>query len=258
MTLHRFFVTDALPLAGEVGSWLSLSPADLHHIRRVLRLTADDRVIVADSSGRQAEATLVRVEADGVLADLGPAVDPPVRARVVLAAGVARRERMEFTVQKTTELGVTEIWPVMTARCVVRLDNERAGKRSERWRRIAEEAAKQSQRPQVPVVREPMSIVELASAAGECDIVLVPWEDEASSAPGIGTALDAAGATATSSVLVVVGPEGGFEASEVEMLRGVGAVTVSLGDTVLRAETAAMVAVALVSYELGALGGRGR
>lgn len=258
MTLHRFFVDGTLSLAGEAGTLLAISPSDLHHIRRVLRLAAGDRVIVVDGSGLHAEALLVQVGEAGVTADVGQALEGPVRPRVVLAAGIARRERMEFTVQKTTELGVTEIWPLAAARCVVRLDDDRAGKRGERWRRIAAEAAKQSQRTGVPIVREPMTIAGLAAEAADFDVVLVPWEEEASSAPGIGEALDAACATNTSSVLLVVGPEGGFEESEVAALRAVGASAVSLGDTVLRSETAATVAVALVAYELGALGGRGR
>lgn len=258
MTLHRFFVRGELPQAGAEGMLLDLSPADLHHIRRVLRLAPGDRVVIADESGRQTEAILVVVAESGVTADLGPTAERPARPRVVLAAGISRRERMEFTVQKTTELAVAEIWPLASARCVVRLDEDRAGKRSERWGRIAAEAAKQSQRTEVPLVREPMNIAALAAEAARFDIVLMPWEDEASTAPGIGEALDAACVTGASSVLVVVGPEGGFEESEVEAMRAVGAVTVSLGDTVLRTETAAVVAVALVSYELGVLGGRGR
>lgn len=258
MTLHRFFLEGDLPLDGDTRSPLALAPADLHHLRRVLRLTEGHRVIVVDAAGRQAEATLVQVGESGVVADLGPAAERPVRPHIVLAAGIARRERMEFTVQKATELGVTEIWPLATARCVVRLDEERAGRRSERWRRIAAEAAKQSQRTEVPLVREPIGIAELAAEAGAFDVVLVPWEEVAASAPGIGEALDSAGATNASSVLVVVGPEGGLEAGEVAALRDAGAVAVSLGDTVLRTETAATIAVALASYELGALGGRGR
>jgi len=258
MTLHRFFVESELPRQGASGLPLDLSAADLHHIRRVLRLAAGDRVVLADASGRQAEATLVQVGEWGVSADVESAVERPARPHVVLAAGVARKERMEFTVQKATELGVAEIWPLLSARCVVKLDEDRAGKRSERWRRIAGEAAKQSQRTEVPHVSEPKRISDLVAELDRFDIVLVPWEEEAATAPGIGEALDAACATNASTVLVVVGPEGGFEAAEVEALRGAGAVTVSLGDTVLRTETAAAVAVALVSYELGALGGRGR
>jgi 16S rRNA (uracil1498-N3)-methyltransferase len=258
MTLHRFFLTALLGDAPASGVELALSASDRHHLAGVLRLVAGDRVIVADPQGRESTATLVEVSRERVLADLDVPFDRPRRPRVVLAPAVARRERMELTIQKVTELGVSEIWPVLTARCVVRLDEDRAGKRAERWRRIAEEAAKQSQRESVPVVREPMTITELLAEAGTFDVVLVPWEETSAAGLGIGAALDAAGATPDTSVLLVIGPEGGLEESEVAALEAAGGVVVTLGDTVLRTETASIVAAALAIYELGALGGRAR
>ena len=257
MTLHRFFLEGPLPERG-AGVELAMSRTDRHHLVRVLRLVDGDRIVVAGRDGREAEATVRSATLERVTADVGPAIERPRRPRVVLAAGVARRERMEFTIQKSTELGVAEIWPLTSARCVVRLDEDRAGRRGERWRRIAEEAAKQSQRPDVPLVRDAMSVDELLAEAGHFDVVLVPWEEAASTAIGIGEALDAHNASADAAVLVVVGPEGGFEPAEVAALQDAGASIVSLGDTVLRTETAAVVAVALTTYELGALGGRGR
>jgi 16S rRNA (uracil1498-N3)-methyltransferase len=256
MTLHRFFLEGAL--APSAGVELSLSGSDRHHIARVLRLVAGDRMIVADGEGRESEATLVEVSPERIVADLDGVVVRPRRPRVVLAPAVSRRERMEFTVQKATEIGVSEMWPLLTSRCVVRLDEDRAGRRAERWRRIAEEAAKQSQRESVPVVREPMTISELAAETGRFDVVLVPWEEASSGGLGVGAVLDAAGATSDTSVLIVIGPEGGLEESEVALLEAAGGVVATLGDTVLRTETAAIVATALVMYELGALGGRGR
>ena len=257
MTLHRFFLEGPLPEGGE-GVELAMSRTDRHHLVHVLRLVDGDRIVVAGRDGRVAEATVRSATLERVTADVGPAIERPRRPRVVLAAGVARRERMEFTIQKSTELGVAEIWPLASARCVVRLDEDRAGRRGERWRRIAEEAAKQSQRPDVPLVRDAMSVNELLAEAGRFDVVLVPWEEAASTAVGIGKALYAHNASADAAVLVVVGPEGGFEPAEVAALQDAGASIVSLGDTVLRTETAAVVAVALTAYELGALGSRGR
>ena len=258
MTLHRFFIQGELPGEGDRAVELAMDEADRHHLMRVLRLGSGDRIVVAGVDGREAEATLAEVSAERVMADLGPAIERPRAPCVVLAAGIARRERMEFTIQKATELGVAEIWPLASARCVVRLDEDRAGRRGERWRRIAEEAAKQSQRPDVPLVRDAMSVDGLLAETGRFDVVLVPWEEAASTAVGIGEALDAHNASADAAVLVVVGPEGGFEPAEVAALQDAGASIVSLGDTVLRTETAAVVAVALTAYELGALGGRGR
>jgi 16S rRNA (uracil1498-N3)-methyltransferase len=258
MTLHRFFVTSDIASIPESAVVLALSETDLHHLSRVLRLVAGDRIVVADPRGAEAEATLVEVSPERAVADLDAPLARPKRPHVVLAPGLSRRERMELTVQKATELGVEEIWPLLTERCVVRLDEERTGRRAERWRRIAEEAAKQSQRSDVPVVREPLTIGELAAEAGRFDVVLVPWEEAMAGGYGIGSALDAAGATADTSVLLVVGPEGGLSAAEIVELESAGGVVVTLGDMVLRTETAGMVAVALASYELGALGGRAR
>jgi 16S rRNA (uracil1498-N3)-methyltransferase len=258
MTLHRFFVTGDLDGEAAECVELGLSETDRHHLSRVLRLVPGDRIVVADPGGREATATLVTVSGDAVVADLDAPIARPRAPRIVLAPGLSRRERMEFTVQKATELGVDEIWPLVTERCVVRLDEERAGKRVERWQRIAEEAAKQSQRSEVPALREPMTISELAAEAGRFDIVLVPWEDAGADGAGIGHVLDEAGATPDTTVLLVIGPEGGLTESEVDALTAAGAGVVTLGATVLRTETAAIVAVALTAYELGALGGRAR
>jgi 16S rRNA (uracil1498-N3)-methyltransferase len=258
VALHRFFLTEPLGTETASGMVLALSETDLHHLCRVLRLVPGDRIVVVDPGGAEAEASLVEVSPSCVRADVErPAVRPP-RPRVVLALAVSRRERMELAIQKATELGVSEIWPLLTERCVVRLDEDRAGRRAERWRRIAEEAAKQSQRADVPLVREPLSIGEFAAEAGRFEIVLVPWEEAPTTGLGIGAALEDGGATANTSVVVVVGPEGGLAETEVAALEAAGGVVVTLGDTVLRTETAAIVVVALLEYELGSLGGRAR
>jgi len=258
MTLHRFFVTADIDAAGAERVELGLTDTDLHHLSRVLRLVPGDRIIVADPGGREATATLVEVSAAGVTADVDAPIARPRAPRIVLAPGLSRRERMEFTVQKATELGVDEIWPLITERCVVRLDEERSGKRVERWQRIAEEAAKQSQRSDIPALREPITISELAAEAGRFDVVLVPWEDASTGGSGIGQVLDEAGVTPDTTVLLIIGPEGGLSESEIDVLTAAGAGVVTLGDRVLRTETAAIVALALTAYELGALGGRAR
>jgi 16S rRNA (uracil1498-N3)-methyltransferase len=258
VSLHRFFVPAALPANAATGVALALSDADLHHLHRVLRLVPGDRIVVVDPAGSEAEATLTQVSALGVTADVDEPVRRPPRPTVVLAPAISRRERMELVVQKATELGVSEIWPLVTERCVVRLDEQRSGRRGERLQLIAREAAKQSQRADVPPVRDPMTIGVFVAEAGRFDIVLVPWEEASSGGLGIGAALDAAGATADASVAVVIGPEGGLTEGEVAALEAGGGVVVTLGETVLRTETAGVVAVALTEYELGALGGRAR
>jgi 16S rRNA (uracil1498-N3)-methyltransferase len=258
VSLHRFFVTGALPASAAAQVTLSLSGTDIHHLHRVLRLVPGDRIVVVDPAGSEAEATLVEVSAAGVTADVDEPVRRPPHPRVVLVPAISRRERMELVVQKATELGVSEIWPLVTERCVVRLDEQRSGRRGERLRLIAQEAAKQSQRSDVPPIREPMTIGAFVAEAGRFDVVLVPWEEASSGGLGIGAALEAAGATADVSVAVVIGPEGGLTEGEVAALEAGGGIVVTLGETVLRTETAGIVAVALTEYELGALGGRAR
>ena len=156
VTLHRFFLTGPLPATRRRRRAHAVRRTTAHHLGRVLRLEPGDRIVVVGSDAREAEATLTHVGPESVRGDVDAAVVRPARPRVSLAAGLARRERMEFAIQKVTELGVVEILPVQTARSVVRLDEDRAGRRGERWRRIAEEAAKQSQRADVPLVRDPV------------------------------------------------------------------------------------------------------
>jgi 16S rRNA (uracil1498-N3)-methyltransferase len=269
MSLHRFFATGPLPEHATSDMPLPLDARDVHHLVHVLRIRDTERIILAGTDGREAEVALTHVAADEVRGDVE---EPVVRApgpRVTLLQALTKRERMELVIQKATELGVAEIVPVVTARTIVKLDEGKASRRAERWQRIAEEAAKQSQRAFVPPVREPVRIGDLPALFGRFALVLVPWEEEAASAPGIGEALRAAGIRAAEtagagtahaappSVAVVIGPEGGLEQAEVALLVSRGAVTVSLGDTVLRTETAGIVAVALTAYELGGLGNRG-
>ncbi len=262
LTLHRFFVTTSLPGSGTPSWPLPLPEGGPHHLTTVLRMSPGDRVMVSDPTGREAEALLRTVSREEITADIGTVATRAPMPRVALAQGLARRERMELVIQKATELGASEIMPVAFARSIVRLAQERSEKRTDRWRRIAEEAAKQAQRCDVPAVHETADIGGLVEFAAGFDVVLVPWEQAVGAAeklPGIGEALETARAGALTTVLVVVGPEGGLEPGEVSALRqAVGAIPVSLGDTILRTETAAVVALSLAVYELGGLGGRPR
>ncbi len=158
--------------------------------------------------------------------------------------------------RQATELGVSEVLPFTCSRCVVRLGGTGAVRGSERLRRIAAETAEQSQRcAGPPEVRDPVSLAALAAEFGRFDVVLLAWEEAADSAEGVSAALKGAAGEPIRSVLVVIGPEAGLAASEAEALRSAGATVVSLGGTVLRAETAAIVACALAIHALGGLGG---
>ncbi len=246
MANHRFFAAGEVPDEGT----MPLAPTDVHHLRDVLRLEPGDEVVIAYGG----EAHLVRLTAVGVEVSgvrLGSASAPDV-PRVVLVQGIGKGEKMDTVVRQATELGVARIVPLLAERSVVRLDAAKAAARTERWRRIAAEAAKQSQRADVPAIDAPMDAGALPGALGDA-LVLVCWED-AADAPGIGAAIEAAGPAAEGAVAVVVGPEGGLTASEVGVLADAGATVVSLGPTVLRTETAGVVALALALAARGGLG----
>lgn len=248
MTLHRFFAEGR---AGDLQAEavpLPLSAEDTHHLRDVLRLAPGDEIALV-VSGRvlRVRLTLVGHEVSGEVLEEMPAPHLP---HVTLVQGLVKGEKMDQIVRQATELGVSRIVPLDAERSVVRLEGAKASARTERWRRIATEAAKQSQRADVPLVAEVAAVQSLEALLGEAR-VLVCWEDS-SSAPGIGEALRGV----EGEVAVVVGPEGGLTAHEVASLQAAGAVVVSLGETILRTETAGVVACALVLYELGGLGAR--
>jgi 16S rRNA (uracil1498-N3)-methyltransferase len=165
---------------------------------------------------------------------------------------MAKGDKLDLVIEKVVELGVAGVVPVIFERSIVRLDVDRAHARGERLRRVALAAARQSRRTAIPEVSDPIDASALPVLLSAFDVVLVAWE-EARAVPGIPAALmDVAGSSAK--VAVIVGPEGGLSRGEVEALVTAGARPVSLGSTVLRTETAGIVAVALAVYAMGGLG----
>ncbi len=257
MSQNRFFLTAPLP-EGRGPHELSLSASDVHHALTVLRMKAGDMIAVVEPEG---DAWLMRVsgtETGAVFAELWEPLRKGETLQLTLVMGVSKGHKVDLVVEKVTELGVEAIRPVITERSVVRLSGEKGLKRSERWQRVARAAAKQSERTSIPKIADPVPLKDILKEAEAFDTVLVPWEEASATGPGIGEALDEMGVTSGSRVAVVVGPEGGLTAEEVYALEAVGARAVTLGRTVLRSETAGIVAVALCLYELGALGGRER
>jgi 16S rRNA (uracil1498-N3)-methyltransferase len=217
-------------------------PDSLHYLADVLRLPAGSAVEVFDGAGHAWEATFTGSE----LRLGAPRPAPLPAATVWLAFALARGEKGDWIVQKATELGVSRLVPWQAERSVVRLEPGRAGERARRWRRIAEEAARQSGRADVPEVAVPTGLADaLAAPAGFVRIVFhvaggAPLAELARpGAPGF---------------LAVLGPEGGLTDREVEACLDAGCALASLGPRVLRAETAAVTAVALLQHRAGDLG----
>lgn len=246
MTLHRFFAEGPLP---QGAGPLQLSVRDTHHLRAVLRLAPGDEIAVV-YGGRAARVRLTDVTEEVTGEVLGELPVADVQ-RVTLVQGLAKGEKMDNIIRHATELGVRRFVPLAAERSVVRLDAAKARARVERWRRIGTEAAKQSQQAVVPTV-EPVAHPGDLPALLEGALVLVCWED-ATDVQGIAAAI-AGSDVAGREVALIVGPEGGLTSGEVDTLVRHGAITVTLGATVLRTETAAIVASALAIHALGGLG----
>lgn len=232
-------------LAAEVGAEVELSREESHHVGRVLRLGPGERLSLFDGAGREWDAVIVPSPAPRVVVRLErervDRVEAPLDVR--LYQGLCRPDRMDWLVQKATEVGVAAIHPVATARAEAWRGSER---RLERWRRIAVEAAKQSGRRRVPEIT-PCPDLPAAGPAGPLSLLLSP---DPRSRP-LGLAL---GQRSPGPVRVAVGPEGGFDAEELARWSDAGWLAASLGPRTLRAETAGIVAAALILHAWGDLG----
>jgi 16S rRNA (uracil1498-N3)-methyltransferase len=236
---RRFFVEGAK----EIGSALEIGGADAHKIEHVLRLGQGDRIVVIDSAARTFAATIVglgRVVRANVVEEIVDARAAPAALRIDVAQAVPKGPRMDFVVEKGSELGVETFLPFYCERSIGR---DVGAEKAARWRRIARAAAQQCGRASVPAILDAMPFDVLLERFGEYDAVLFAWE-LAEPAPlhrRLAEALPAAGRA-----LVVVGPEGGFSHEEAELAQRRGAVMLWLGPRVLRTDTAALVLLAVI------------
>jgi len=234
-----------------VGHRLPLAADTRHHLSRVLRLRPGDRVTLFDGVGREAEVRLASGPGSGMEAEIEalhqrPRLPGPA---LTLLVSSLKADKLEWVAQKATELGVDRLQPVETERAVVRPSAASARRRHERLQRIVQEAGRQCGRAWLPELG-PTAPLEAALQAHR-GLGIVLWE-EAAVDGRLRHRLEAAGTP--EAVTVLVGPEGGLSAPEIERVESHGFLRASLGPTILRAETAAIAAVALVGAHYGRLG----
>ncbi len=235
---HRFFI----PPDWIQGDFARLQGPVVHQIAHVLRLAVGDTIALLDDSGWEYRARLDSLSGHSAAASIAEKrlVAEP-RVRVSLYQGVLKADRFEMVLQKGTELGVSRLVPVLCQRCVA-LPSERKGGR---WERIVREAAEQSGRGRLPMVSGPASFEHACQQVQ--GLSLMPWEE----ATGLSLRQALSESGRPDAINLFIGPEGGFGAEEVGLARSHGIVPVTLGKRILRAETAALAAVAAVMYELG-------
>ena len=237
MRLSRFFIDAPLSLGQH-----ELPEAQAHYIGRVLRHAAGDAVQLFDGSGQEFLGELVEVGKKNVRVELresfaGLAESP---LRLHLGQGLSRGERMDWAIQKATELGAARITPIVSERCEVRLKDERADKRTAHWRQIAISACEQCGRSVLPQIDAPISLAEwLQATEADLKLVLHPVAEPLASHARPG------------SLAFLIGPEGGLSDAEVEQARAAGFHAARLGPRVLRTETAGLALASAVSALLG-------
>jgi 16S rRNA (uracil1498-N3)-methyltransferase len=236
-----------VPLAAGAPDPLRIDGASFHHLR-VLRVAAGDRIEVFDGRGRAWEAEVLAVERDHAVVRLGEARTAPAGRTIAIVQALPKADRLELVLQKGTELGAAAFHPAVAERSLVRLSPSAAEVRRERWQRIAAEAARQCGRHDVPTVHPLLPLVAAVRALASGTRVLVLDEEEQ------GLRLTDATGEPDAALALVVGPEGGLTRAEVDALRALGGRSVSLGPLVLRTETAALAALAVLRHRDGLLG----
>lgn len=223
-------------IADEVsGDRAALAGEHAHHLVRVLRAQVGQQFDIA-TGAEVRRGTIVRVGPDRVEFHLGEIVALPAKALITVALSIFKFDRMEWAIEKATELGVARIIPVKAARTEVHL-TQAAAKRCERWARIARQASEQSRRSAIAEVAEPAKLRDVLEITADVRIVLSESEEQR-------MLLDAIPGQAKS-VAMAFGPEGGWKDEELEAFHEAGWISASLGPTILRAETAMVAAVAV-------------
>ncbi|MGQ0503897.1 MAG: RsmE family RNA methyltransferase [Myxococcaceae bacterium] len=220
---------------------LTLAGERHHYLTRVLRLMRGDTLEVFDGKGKAFAAKVQRVDEDSSLLELGAAQECVAGRHLTLIQGLPKGDKWEWIIQKATELGVSALAPVETVRSVVKVDPSKTENKTKRWQKIAEEAARQSGRRDVPVVHAVTSLMEAVQALAPGTQLLTLDEEER--AVSLSQALKA-----DVPLALIIGPEGGLDRSEVQ------GQPVSLGQLILRTETASVAALCVVLHRDGRLG----
>ena len=239
-------------IPGKLADTVTLSGSDAHHLGYTLRARVNERYVVVDSERQIASMEITGFTADTVTLRLVERLETDTESpiRLTLAVCLLKSDKMDFVVQKAVELGAAKVQPIESENCVARYDGKKAEARRERWQRIADEAAKQCGRTALMTVSPIVSLGEwLTKRPPEDGAAFFCYEAEEKNTLGTWLAK-----TQGDAFTAIIGPEGGFTPAEAEQAKAAGVAAVTLGPRILRAETAAIAALAVVQHIKGDLG----
>lgn len=239
--MPRFFVDSV------EGDAVEITGSDARHIALSLRMKCGESLVLCDGNGREAECEIRNICPESVVLDVlfrrDSAAEP--KARVVLYQALPKFDKLEYIIQKSVELGVSKIVPVMTSRCISRPDEKTMAKKLERLRKIADEAAKQSGRGRLPEVGELLSFKNAVKEMSTADLPIFFFEHAKYPLRGCMEKYNGG------KIAVLVGSEGGFSQEEADFAEENGLLCASLGPRILRCETAPVAAISAIMYAAG-------
>ena len=246
--MYQFFV-DPFQIHEQEKRVLIEGP-DVNHIKNVLRMRVGEEIAVSNGiDGREYRCGILELNEDTVICELRFVKEDEVElpSRIYLYQGLPKGDKMELIIQKAVELGVYQVIPVATKRAVVKLDDKKAASKVQRWQGIAEAAAKQSKRGIIPRVAPVMSFKEAVKQAADMQMRLIPYE----LAEGMDKTKELLERVAPrQDIAVFIGPEGGFEESEIQLALEQGIQPITLGRRILRTETAGLTVLSWLMYRL--------
>lgn len=248
--MRKFFV-DKKQIKNNI---IEIINEDVNHIKNVLRLEIDTLIQISDGE-KNYISKISKIEKEKIICEIVEEIENKNEAsvKIDIFQGIPKSDKMEYIIQKCTELGVNEYFPVSMKRSIVKLSGKDEEKKILRWQKIAEGAAKQSGRDIIPKINNIKNIDNICKIIKDYDIFIVAYELE--DKESLKRSLENLNKEKINKIAILIGPEGGIEEEEVELLKKNGAKVVSLGKRILRTETVALAVSSIIMYEFGELGG---
>ena len=233
------------------GDLVTIDTSDVLHITKVLRLNIGDSVTVSDSTSTDYECEITEISKDSVLLRVLSKrnIDTESNIEITVFQALPKASKMEYIIQKNTELGVVKFVPISLSRCVVKLDKKEAEKKVSRWQKISDEAAKQSGRGILPEVSGVLNLKSAIDEMKKADLFFVPYESEDNN-----TLKPLLKGKSPKTISYLIGPEGGFSPEEIDYIKDNQVPVITLGKRILRTETASIAVTSMLMYEIGDMG----